>query len=60
MRYIKTRYPNEREKAPVVLKADGLASGKGVIVCSYRDEALEAIDRIGRKNEFGCSALNDH
>jgi phosphoribosylamine--glycine ligase len=53
MRYIKTRYPNEREKAPVVLKADGLASGKGVIVCSYRDEALEAIDRIGRKNEFG-------
>ncbi len=53
MRYIKARYPNERDRAPVVLKADGLASGKGVIVCSYRDEALEAIDRIGRKNEFG-------
>jgi phosphoribosylamine--glycine ligase len=53
MRYIKARYPNERDKAPVVIKADGLASGKGVIVCSYRDEALEAIDRIGRKNEFG-------
>jgi len=53
MRYIKARYPNEKDKAPVVLKADGLASGKGVIVCAYRDEALEAIDRIGRKNEFG-------
>ncbi|XZE34206.1 phosphoribosylamine--glycine ligase [Pirellulaceae bacterium SH501] len=53
MRYIKARYPNERDKAPVVIKADGLASGKGVIVCSHRDEALEAIDRIGRKNEFG-------
>ncbi|AMV31918.1 Phosphoribosylamine--glycine ligase [Pirellula sp. SH-Sr6A] len=53
MRYIKARYPNERDKASVVIKADGLASGKGVIVCSYRDEALEAIDRIGRKNEFG-------
>ncbi len=53
MRYIKARYPNERDKAPVVVKADGLASGKGVIVCSRRDEALDAIDRIGRKHEFG-------
>ena len=53
MRYIKARYPNERDKAHVVVKADGLASGKGVIVCSRRDDALEAIDRIARKNEFG-------
>ena len=53
MRYIKARYPNDRDKAPVVVKADGLASGKGVIVCSRRDDALEAIDRIARKNEFG-------
>jgi phosphoribosylamine--glycine ligase len=53
MRYVKARYPNERDKAPVVVKADGLASGKGVIVCSRREEALEAIDRIARKNEFG-------
>lgn len=53
MRYIKARYPGERDRAPVVIKADGLASGKGVIVCSMRDDALEAIDRIGRKNEFG-------
>jgi phosphoribosylamine--glycine ligase len=30
-----------------------LASGKGVIVCSNRDEVLVAIDRIGRKLEFG-------
>jgi phosphoribosylamine--glycine ligase len=53
MRYIKARYPNDRDRAPVVIKADGLASGKGVIVCARRQEALEAIDRIGRKNEFG-------
>lgn len=53
MRYIKARYPNEYEKTPVVVKADGLASGKGVIVCSRREDALDAIDRIGRKNEFG-------
>lgn len=53
MRYIKARYPGERDRAPVVVKADGLAAGKGVIVCSRANEALEAIDRIGRKNEFG-------
>lgn len=53
MRYIKARYPNENDKAPVVIKADGLASGKGVIVCSRRSDALDAIDRVARKNEFG-------
>lgn len=53
MRYIKARYPGEKDRAPVVVKADGLASGKGVIVCSRRQDALDAIDRIGRKNEFG-------
>jgi phosphoribosylamine--glycine ligase len=53
MRYIKARFPGENDKAPVVVKADGLASGKGVIVCKMRDDALEAIDRIARKNEFG-------
>lgn len=30
----------------VVVKADGLASGKGVIVCNTADEAIEAIDTI--------------
>lgn len=53
MRYIKARYPNERDRAPVVVKADGLASGKGVIVCSRRQDALDAIDRIARREEFG-------
>ncbi len=58
MRYIKARYPNENDKAPVVVKADGLASGKGVIVCSRRSDALDAIDRVARKNEFGKAARN--
>jgi phosphoribosylamine---glycine ligase len=53
MRYVKARFPNDRDRTPLVVKADGLASGKGVIVCSRRDEVMEAIDRIGRKNEFG-------
>lgn len=43
----------EREDVPVVVKADGLAAGKGVIVCSGRSEALEAVDRIARAKEFG-------
>ncbi len=57
MRYIKARFPGEYDKAPVVVKADGLASGKGVIVCSEREQALEAIDRIGRKMEFGKAGM---
>jgi phosphoribosylamine--glycine ligase len=57
MRYVKARYPNERDRTPLVVKADGLASGKGVIVCSRREEVLDAIDRIGRKSEFGKAGL---
>ena len=37
----------------VVIKADGLAAGKGVIVCSNNDEANDAIDKILVKKEFG-------
>lgn len=43
----------DREDVPVVVKADGLASGKGVFVCKGRAEAMEAIERIARKREFG-------
>jgi|SRR5580700_1982342 phosphoribosylamine--glycine ligase len=38
---------------PLVVKADGLAAGKGVVVCDSADEACAAIDRIMRKREFG-------
>jgi phosphoribosylamine--glycine ligase len=52
-RYIKDRYAEPHEPVHVVVKADGLAAGKGVIVCDTRDEALEAIDRIASRREFG-------
>ncbi len=52
-RYIKDRYAEPNEPVHVVVKADGLAAGKGVIVCDTRDEALEAIDRIASRREFG-------
>jgi phosphoribosylamine--glycine ligase len=48
-----TTYLKEREDVPVVVKADGLASGKGVFVCATRAEAIEAVKRIGRNKEFG-------
>jgi phosphoribosylamine--glycine ligase len=46
-------YLTDREDVPVVVKASGLASGKGVFVCSTRAEAIEAVKRIGRNKEFG-------
>jgi phosphoribosylamine--glycine ligase len=48
--YIQTR------EYPVVVKADGLAAGKGVIVCSTTEDALAAIDRIMVREEFGRQA----
>jgi phosphoribosylamine--glycine ligase len=38
---------------PLVVKADGLAAGKGVVVSSSADEACAAIDRIMRQRAFG-------
>ncbi len=39
--------------APVVIKASGLAAGKGVIVCHTEKEAFDAIDRILDDRVFG-------
>ena len=39
--------------APVVIKATGLAAGKGVIVCESIDQAYAAIDRMLRDNALG-------
>ncbi len=40
---------------PTVIKADGLALGKGVIIANTRKEALEAVDSIMGKKIFGKS-----
>lgn len=42
-----------QQGAPIVVKADGLAAGKGVTVAMTVDEALEAVDRILVDREFG-------
>jgi len=52
-RYVRDRYPDEDQEVPLVVKADGLAAGKGVIVCSRGGEVLDAIDQISRQRVFG-------
>ena len=52
-RFINERYSETPENCPVVVKADGLAAGKGAIVCKTRDDALAAIDMIARERQFG-------
>jgi len=42
-------------KYPVVIKADGLAAGKGVIICANKEEANKAIEDIMIKKIFGKS-----
>jgi phosphoribosylamine--glycine ligase len=41
--------------APLVVKADGLAAGKGAIVCGSLDEADAALGRCLEQREFGAS-----
>ncbi|MEX0871360.1 MAG: phosphoribosylamine--glycine ligase, partial [Aquisalimonadaceae bacterium] len=39
--------------APIVVKADGLAAGKGVVVADTVDQALSAVDSMLEDNAFG-------
>ncbi|HLF15201.1 MAG TPA: phosphoribosylamine--glycine ligase [Bacteroidota bacterium] len=40
---------------PIVIKADGLAAGKGVTVCESRDRAIEVLDALMERKTFGDS-----
>ena len=44
-----------KQGAPIVVKADGLAAGKGVVVAMTVDEALEAVDAAMVENRFGIA-----
>lgn len=46
-KYIETLTP------PIVVKADGLAAGKGVLICENRQEAYQALDSIIQYKTFG-------
>ncbi|MCL5124343.1 MAG: phosphoribosylamine--glycine ligase [Deltaproteobacteria bacterium] len=45
----------EAAKFPLVVKADGLAAGKGVFVCERREGALEALEQIMIRKVFGIA-----
>jgi phosphoribosylamine--glycine ligase len=50
------RHYIESREYPVVIKADGLAAGKGVLVCETNADALAAVERIMVREEFGRAA----
>jgi phosphoribosylamine--glycine ligase len=43
------------QSRPLVIKADGLAAGKGVVVCDGAEQAIAAIDSMMIKKEFGAA-----
>ncbi len=45
----------EKVGMPLVVKADGLAGGKGVIICKTKSEAIAAIDMIMVEKKFGSA-----
>ena len=49
------RYVRETAPCPIVVKADGLALGKGVLICQTRDEAEEALRQMMLESKFGAS-----
>lgn len=47
----------KNQQMPIVIKADGLALGKGVIIAQNLNEALDAVDEIMVDKKFGDSGL---
>jgi phosphoribosylamine--glycine ligase len=53
--YQKARAYVQEQEPPIVLKADGLAAGKGVIIAESIPEAQEALTRIMQAKTFGAA-----
>ena len=43
---------------PVVVKADGLAAGKGVLICETREQAMDAISVVMEQQAFGVAGAS--
>lgn len=48
-------YIRSSQESNFVVKADGLAAGKGVVVCSSKEEAFEAVKQIAEDRAFGAA-----
>ncbi len=53
--YVEARTYLEQQRLPVVVKADGLAAGKGVIIANSKQEAVKALDDIMKTKTFGSA-----
>jgi phosphoribosylamine--glycine ligase len=42
---------------PIVLKADGLAAGKGVVICETHEHALQVFDDMIVQKQFGKQVI---
>ena len=51
----KARRYFDKETGPIVVKASGLAAGKGVILCRNAEEGLKAVDTIMKDKSFGSA-----
>ena len=49
----------ETAKMPIVLKADGLALGKGVLICNTLEEAKAGVKEIMEDKKFGSAGNHD-
>jgi phosphoribosylamine--glycine ligase len=56
-RFEAERYINEIP-VPIVMKADGLAAGKGVTVCETKERALENLDDLIERKVLGDAGMN--
>ena len=45
----------ETSKYPIVLKADGLALGKGVLICNTKEEAMDGVKELMIDKQFGAA-----
>lgn len=43
----------KKHPLPIVLKADGLAAGKGVVICQTHEEAIETYEQMIKEDKFG-------
>ncbi len=49
------KYLETEAKFPIVLKADGLALGKGVLICNTLEEAKDGVKKIMLDKKFGSA-----